>query len=256
MFRNTWLLIPDKYLLSKALWFLWFYRSKYKKYPCAWHSAHVPGSQNAEWRWPSSVESPEERGLPTAQAQRSITSPSTSSTKEGGSRDIKRNCINRKMTSCCTGKDHLAEREIGSSFQGRESGGREGRPPAPSPTHTPHAVSIAAQEQTFFSFHKKAWLMFCNYISLHFNQILSALEIAFLFFSSFPPYVTLPNSHPRAEKLKAFFSIWGCPSAASIIFFFACASLCPHSMSSRSAHRVLVWSEKGGEKPCWRNLLN
>lgn len=150
MFRNTWLLVPDKYLLSKAPWILWFYRSEYKKYPRARHSACVPGSQNAEWSRPSPVESPEEQGLPTAQAQHSITSPSTSRTKEGGSRDIKRNCINRKTTSRCTGKDHLAEREIGSSFQGRESGGREGHPPCTlTYPHTPRRLYSSTRADIF-----------------------------------------------------------------------------------------------------------
>lgn len=60
--------------------------------------------------------------------------------------------------------------------------------------------------------------MLGNYISLHFNQILSSLKLAFPPPPPpFLPYVMVPNCNPRSEKLKVFSSMQGCPSAASIL---------------------------------------
>lgn len=129
--------------------------------------------------------------------------------------------------------------------------GKGGTNSMPSPTRILHIVSIAAQQQTFFPFHKKAWLTLCNYISQRFNQILSSLELAILFLliSSF---CNVPKFSSRMEQLRVFFSIQGCPSAATVLF---CAALCPHGASSCCVHGMPFWSEKAEEKPRWQNPL-
>lgn len=86
--------------------------------------------------------------------------------------------------------------------------------------------------------------MFCNYISLHFNQILSSLSLHFF---PFPPYVTLPNSHPSGN-LRVFFSVQGSPSAASIFFFFVL--VCAPTVQAVVLHTECWFELKswGGEK--------
>lgn len=148
-----------------------------------------------------------------------ITSPSTR-TKEGGSRDIKRNCINRNRIPLRwkqpSGQEGPQWDRI---FIPAQRSGKGGTNSMPSPTRILHIVSIAAQQQTFFPFHKKAWLTLCNYISQRFNQILSSLELAILFLliSSF---CNVPKFSSRMEQLRVFFSIQGCPSAATVLCCF------------------------------------
>lgn len=108
--------------------FLWLYKSKYKKAPFPWHNtgSMLPTfKQVIQPLWKAR----EDWSLPLL--RQSLAPPSKSKTKEGGSRDIKRNYISRKTTSLCTGRDLLASKS--QAYRARydlhsrgEKGGREG----------------------------------------------------------------------------------------------------------------------------------
>lgn len=138
--------------------------------------------------------------------------------------------------------------------------GKGGTNSMPSPTRILHTVSIAAQQQTFFPFHKKAWLTLYNYISQRFNQILSSLELAILFLlisslCNAPEFSSRMAWNVEERKLRVFFSFQSCPSAATVGFFLGVA-LCPHGASSCCVHGMPFWSEKAEKKPQWQNPLN